>query len=117
MIIGLYHLTGEKDGAIGEGLAFGSISEALLAHDMLNKTTKTGLDIQAKVRIRMNGELKTTTLGKALFNDALPESFGYYDGQVGKKEIERIITDLLTASRMQVSTGPLVRVSRWQSQT
>jgi hypothetical protein len=95
MIIGLYHLTGEKDGAIGEGLAFGSISEALLAHDMLNKTTKTGLDIQAKIRIRMNGELKTTTLGKALFNEALPEEFPYYEGQVGKKEIERIITDLV----------------------
>jgi DNA-directed RNA polymerase subunit beta' len=38
MIIGLYHLTGEKDGAIGEGMAFGSIAEAILAHDMLNKT-------------------------------------------------------------------------------
>ena len=95
MIIGLYHLTGDKDGAIGEGRAFGSIAEAILAHDMLNKTTKTGLDIQAKVRIRLNGELKTTTLGKALFNEALPEAFPYYDGQVGKKEIERIITDLV----------------------
>ena len=95
MIIGLYHLTGEKDGAIGEGMAFGSISEAILAHDMLNKTTKTGLDLQAKIRIRMNGELKTTTLGKALFNDALPGAYQYVDKQVGKKEIEEIIVDLV----------------------
>ena len=33
MIIGLHHLTTLKDGAAGEGRAFSSVAEAILAHD------------------------------------------------------------------------------------
>ena len=49
MIIGLHHLTTVKAGASGEGRAFGSVGEAILAKD------EGTLDLQAKVRIRIPG--------------------------------------------------------------
>ena len=102
MIIGLFHMTTLTEGATGEGNAYGSIAEAQMAFD------SKALDLQAKVRIRLekNGviSLTETTLGRALFNQALPEAYGYYEGQVGKKEIGKIVTELVEkVSRVEVA--------------
>src|SRR3954469_3712240 len=48
MIIGLHHLTTIKEGAVGEGRAFSSIAEAILAKD------QGSLDLNAVVRIRLH---------------------------------------------------------------
>src|SRR5699024_5527834 len=45
MIIGLHHLTTLTEGAVGEGRAFSSIAEAILAHDQHT------LHLNAKIRI------------------------------------------------------------------
>ena len=102
MIIGLFHMTAVKEGATGEGKAFGSIAEAQMAFD------GGALDLQAKVRIRLerNGETKLveTTFGLALFNQALPEAYEYVTYQVGKKEIGKIVTELVQKfSRVEVA--------------
>jgi len=102
MIIGLFHMTAVKEGAIGEGKAFGSIAEAQMAFD------GGALDLQAKVRIRLerDGEIKLveTTFGLALFNQTLPEGYEYVTYQVGKKEIGKIVTELVQKfSRVEVA--------------
>jgi DNA-directed RNA polymerase subunit beta' len=89
MIIGLHHLTGVKEGAAGEGKAFGSLAEAQLAFD------NHVIDLQAKIRLRMNGELRETTFGRALFNETMPAGFRYVEQQVGKKELSGIVTELV----------------------
>ena len=80
MIIGMYYLTMQNDGVAGEGRAFGSVSEAVMAFD------RGELSVQAKIKLRLNDlvppagfELNErgsitleTTLGRALFNEALP---------------------------------------------
>ena len=102
MIIGLFHMTAVKEGATGEGKAFGSIAEAQMAFD------GGALDLQAKVRIRLetNGETKLveTTFGLALFNQTLPEGYEFVTYQVGKKEIGKIVTELVQKfSRVEVA--------------
>ena len=98
MIIGLYFMTTVKEGAVGEGKAFGSIAEAQMAFDV------HALDIQAKIKLRMDGLTRETTLGRALFNEALPAEFPYVEYQVGKKEIGRIVAELVdTTSRTEVA--------------
>ena len=57
MIIGLYYMTTIKEGGLGEGRVFGSLAEAQLAYDAHT------LDVQSLVKIRINGEIKETTLG------------------------------------------------------
>ena len=49
MIIGLFCLTRQAEGAIGEGRAFPSLAEALMAYDAGE------LDLQAKIEIRLPG--------------------------------------------------------------
>jgi DNA-directed RNA polymerase subunit beta' len=102
MIIGHYFLTMQVDGAAGEGRLFGSVAEALMAFD------RKQLSVQAKIKLRLtdivapeghelaaNGSiLLETTLGRALFNEALPSDYPYADYEVGKKQLGQIVNDL-----------------------
>ena len=103
MIIGLHHLTTVKDGAVGEGRAFGSVGEAILAKD------EGTLDLQAKVRIRIPGltflegeapegyerhGLVDTSLGQAIFNDTLPKGYPFVRGVADKGKLSQIVNKL-----------------------
>ncbi|MEO7720278.1 MAG: DNA-directed RNA polymerase subunit beta', partial [Pseudolysinimonas sp.] len=105
MIIGLHHMTTMKTDVVGEGRAFSSIAEAILAFD------QHSLDLNAKVRIRLEnlhfaeGEapegftqgdvvLQETTLGRALFNEALPVDYPYIEAVADKGRLSAIVNDL-----------------------
>ncbi len=105
MIIGLHHITTLKEGVVGEGRAFGSIAEAIMAFDQ-----KT-LDLNAKVRIRLDGLnfaegeapegfvegerfLLETTLGRAIFNETLPADYPYIEAVADKGRLSLIVNDL-----------------------
>ena len=113
MIIGHYFLTLMKDGGLGEGRAFSSIDEAHMALDagQIEIGTKITLRIKgmvppAGVDLRPDGSfIMTTTLGRALFNEALPADFAYINGEVGKKKLGQIVFEL-------AETYPKVAVAR-----
>ncbi|HZI98838.1 MAG TPA: DNA-directed RNA polymerase subunit beta' [Actinomycetales bacterium] len=106
MIIGLFHMTSEKDDAPGEGRVFGSIAEAIMAYDAHE------LDVNAMVRIRLEGVvppagtelpegweqgqplLVSTTLGRALFNETLPADYTFVNTEADKKKLSTIVNDL-----------------------
>jgi DNA-directed RNA polymerase subunit beta' len=88
MVLGLYYLTMEREGELGEGRAFGSISEAIMAHD------QHSVSLQAKVKVRVKGETLETTIGRALFNEALPDDFPFIDHDVTKKALGAIVDKL-----------------------
>ncbi|MBT1035617.1 DNA-directed RNA polymerase subunit beta' [Canibacter sp. lx-45] len=100
MIIGLHHLTTVKPGAIGESRAFSSVAEAIFAFD------QGTLDLGALVKIRLRGytdaegvtaddaTLLETTLGRALFNEALPSDYPYFDKVADKGTLSGLVNDL-----------------------
>ncbi|WP_029090271.1 DNA-directed RNA polymerase subunit beta' [Brevibacterium album] len=106
MIIGIYHLTSERTGAAGEGREFASMGEAQMAFDLGE------LDLGAKIRLRLDGlvpgadlvlpegweqgtpAIVETTLGRALFNETLPEAFEYVNRTVDKKGLSGIVNHL-----------------------
>ncbi|MEO6472896.1 MAG: DNA-directed RNA polymerase subunit beta' [Aeromicrobium sp.] len=88
MIIGLYFLTLDRSGQDGEGRAFASVAEATMAFD------RKEIKLQAKIKLRIDGKTLETTLGRALFNEALPEDYPFVDYQVGKKQLGVIVNDL-----------------------
>jgi DNA-directed RNA polymerase subunit beta' len=88
MVLGLYYMTMEREGELGEGRAFGSISEAIMAHD------QHSVSLQAKVKVRVKGETLETTIGRALFNEALPDDFPFVDHDVTKKALGAIVDKL-----------------------
>ncbi|MCY9787501.1 DNA-directed RNA polymerase subunit beta' [Nocardiopsis sp. EMB25] len=118
MIIGLYYLTTERSGARGEGRAFRSPAEAIMAYDLGD------LDLQAKIRLRIadgapapkdwtppegwqQGDVYVleTTLGRYLFNEATPVDYPYVNFQVGKKQVSALVNDLAeNYPKVQVAT-------------
>jgi DNA-directed RNA polymerase subunit beta' len=97
MVLGLYYLTSARDGENGEGRAFGSIAEAIMAFD------RGTVSLQAKIKIRLDASngldgttaiTLSTTIGRALFNEALPADYPFVDIDVTKKELGRIVDKL-----------------------
>ena len=90
MVLGLYYLTMVRDNELGEGRAFGSVAEAIMAHD------QHSVSLQAKIKIRITATSETieTTIGRALFNEALPADFPYVDLDVTKKQLGSIVDRL-----------------------
>jgi len=101
MIIGHYFLTLMADGGKGEGRHFASKDEAHMAYD--NGDIEIGSKVTIRLRnappagvpVREDGTfVLETTLGRALFNDALPADFGYVNAEVGKKKLGAIVNEL-----------------------
>ncbi len=111
MIIGLYHLTTEVEDAKGAGRVFSSVAEAIMAFD------NGEIELGSLVRIRLTHLVPTplsdlpegleldaegfaqellveTTLGRALFNETLPEDYPFVNDQVDKKRLSTIVNDL-----------------------
>jgi DNA-directed RNA polymerase subunit beta' len=114
MVIGHYFLTLEREGEIGEGRAFASVAEALMAFD--HQEIKIG----SLIKLRFDGSVNppvgvtpradgsfilTTTLGRALFNQALPNDYPYVNQVIGKKRSGQIVNDLAERySKVEVAT-------------
>ncbi|MDN5558500.1 MAG: DNA-directed RNA polymerase subunit beta', partial [Ruaniaceae bacterium] len=88
MIIGLFHLTSVEAGAQGEGKAYSSMAEALMAYDAGE------LGLGAQIKLHAEGELWETSLGRMLFNDTLPVDYPFVNKVIGKKELSVIVNDL-----------------------
>ncbi len=105
LVTGLYHLCREIEGAEGEGRAFSSPAEAIMALD------RGTIALQAKVRIKIadgvpplgaepedwepgRSWLAETTIGRVLFNDLLPEDYAFVNESMPKKRQAAIVNDL-----------------------
>ena len=89
MVLGCYWLTKEIPGAKGEGKVFSSKEEAMLAYE------KGLIDIRAKIKLPVKGEMRETTLGRVLFNETLPEDFPYQNELINSKRIKEIVTTII----------------------
>ncbi len=107
MVLGIYYLTQERPGAMGEGKAFKSINEAILAYE--NGVVTLHSRIKARVSKTMpDGTVKTgiveSTVGRFIFNEIIPQDLGFVDRgrqendlllevdfHVGKKQLKQIL--------------------------
>ena len=111
MVLGIYYLTQERPGAIGEGKYFKSVNEAILAYE------NQALTLHSRIHVRMHkvnaeGETITgtveSTLGRFIFNEILPQDLGFVDRSdpenflklevdfhVGKKQLKQILEKVI----------------------
>lgn len=120
MVLGLYYMTKMKvtDDDItvkGEGLTFYSAEEAEIAYN----ENRVELNAKVKVRARVEneaGELETkvieTTLGRILFNKAVPENVGYINKVLTKKALREIISDILKQTDVPTTAEFLDNIKR-----
>src|SRR3989475_702297 len=87
MVLGCYWLTREQPGAKGEGKIFSSPEEVRMAYDA------GAVEEHAKVKVRVEGVLVSTTVGRVLLGTILPASipFSHANQLMTKKEMTRLI--------------------------
>jgi DNA-directed RNA polymerase subunit beta' len=71
IVLGLYYMTRERINAKGEGKVFADSKEARIAYD------HGIVDLQAKVRVRKDGEIYDTTIGRTILGELLPSSIPF----------------------------------------
>ena len=123
MVLGIYYLTQERPGAIGEGKYYKSVNEAILAYE--NGLCTLHSRIKVKVT-KTNVEGETTsgivesTLGRFLFNEILPQDLGFVDRSkpenlllpevdfhVGKKQLKQILEKVINTHGVSVTAEVL----------
>ena len=67
MILGLHYLTRVRNFALGEGTVFASVQEVVSAYQC------KCVALHARIKVRLAGTIITTTVGRVLFYEALPE--------------------------------------------
>ncbi|MEG0398364.1 MAG: DNA-directed RNA polymerase subunit beta', partial [Cetobacterium sp.] len=88
MVMGCFYMTKDRPGAKGEGKMFSNKEQVLTAyHNGI-------LDTHAVVSVRINGEMVSTTPGRIMFNDILPDENKKYDVTFGKKQLKDLIGKL-----------------------
>ena len=101
MVLGIYYLTQERPGEKGEGSFFRDMNEAILAYE------NGYITLQTKITIRCEKELEdgtvmqqnvSSTLGRFLFNEILPQDLGYVDRTVPGNELA-LEVDFLVAKK------------------
>ena len=97
VVLGLYYMTRERtfargeyhEGAKGERArgVYGSAQEVRMAYD------HGELDLQASIRVRVNGELVPTTVGRVLLHEIVPKAlpFKIVNRVMGKKQLGDLI--------------------------
>ena len=110
MVLGLYYITkGKKTTADlkvrGEGLAFYSSEEVVIAYN------EDRVDLHAWIRVKANvrednkivNRLIETTVGRVLFNEVVPPAAGYINELLTKKSLRDIIGNVLKETGVAVT--------------
>ncbi|MBE5877497.1 MAG: DNA-directed RNA polymerase subunit beta' [Lachnospiraceae bacterium] len=111
MVLGIYYLTQERPGALGEGKFFKNVNEAILAYE------NGVITLHSRIKVRVTkknaaGEEVTgiveSTLGRFIFNEILPQDLEFVDRtnpenelllevdfHVGKKGLKQILEKVI----------------------
>jgi len=103
MVLGLYYITkGKRNTAVdvvkGEGMRFYNAEEVIIAYN------EGKVDLHAYIKVKTNvrnedGSLEKklieTTVGRVLFNQAVPAEVGFVNALLTKKSLREIIGDII----------------------
>lgn len=87
VVVGSYYITKTREGMLGEGKAFGSPDEALLAYNM------GYIHVKALIKVKMLGQVMETSVGRIIFNQILPPELGYRNEVFDKKKLQALVRE------------------------
>ena len=87
IVLGIYYMTRERPLAKGEGKVFASPEEVRIAYDARE------VDLHARIKVRMDGSLLDSTVGRILVREILPEEipFSLVNKVMKKNELANLI--------------------------
>jgi DNA-directed RNA polymerase subunit beta' len=90
IVLGCYYLTTVRSGAKGEGSLLANFEDAKLSYEL------GAIDLRAEIEVidRENGGGRMkTSVGRIIFNDAMPSELGFYNQEVDKSILKKIVTE------------------------
>jgi len=87
IVLGIYYMTRDRPFVKGEGKVFSSLEEVRIAYDAGE------VDLHARMKARVNGELVETTVGRILLREIIPEEipFSMINKVMKKNELANLI--------------------------
>ena len=87
IVLGIYYLTRAKTGVKGDGMIFAGPDEVRAAID------NGVIDLHARIKVRIDSELKETTAGRIILSEIVPEQISFDDINklMNKKELTSLI--------------------------
>jgi len=89
IVLGLYYMTKENPYAKGAGMLFSEPAEVRMAYD------RGVIDLHSPIRVRMDGKLVETTVGRVLLKEIIPEEvpFKFINKLIRKKDIAILVNE------------------------
>ncbi len=112
MVLGLYYLTKERKSTperhvAGEGRRFYSAEEVIIAYNEGQADLHATIQVKAKVEEEDGAPLKikliSTSVGRVLFNQVVPETVPYVNELVTKRNLKLIISDIIRRTDFAVT--------------
>ena len=109
MVLGIYYMTKAKPKAKGEGRAFGSVEEVIMALEAGEVELLTPIrlrytgevidltnayddqDVPHTEPVQLNRQFLHTTVGRVIFNDHLPSDMPFINGLLKKKGVQALV--------------------------
>ena len=113
MVLGVYYLTMKATKpARGDGRVFGDINEVILAYELEQVEVQTEISLRTKTwydddNNRLSAPVERmveTTVGRAIFNDILPDEIRYCNQVLDKGGIRDLIADIYAISGQETTT-------------
>ncbi len=101
IILGVYFLTCAHPSDRGKGQLFTSINQAITAYELgkvdihaeIVLQLPPGQELVFEDRSEPNPQKITTTVGRCIFNDILPEGMPFYNYPLGQSGVSRVVSD------------------------
>ncbi|MGC8769560.1 DNA-directed RNA polymerase subunit beta', partial [Calditerrivibrio sp.] len=90
MVLGIYYLSRGVKNAKGQGMVFSSQEEVIIAYD------QGVVDINAFIKVRINGKIYDTTTGRVILYQIVPEGipFDVINDVLEKKKITKMVEEI-----------------------
>ena len=91
MVLGIYYLTQEREGAKGEGKFFKSVNEAILAYENEVITLHSRMKVRITKKIdeeNYETAIVESTVGRFIFNEILPQDLGFVDRSIKENRLK-----------------------------
>ncbi len=106
MILGCYWMTKIEEDLPRQGKIFTNPSEALLAKHFGSVRLKT------RVKVRMNGEIIETSVGRIIFNEPLPPEIDFINETMRSKNLHKLVSDLIEKIGIKKTAPILDKIKR-----
>ncbi|MCR5320248.1 MAG: DNA-directed RNA polymerase subunit beta' [Lachnospiraceae bacterium] len=91
MVLGIYYLTQERPGAVGEGSIYKNLNEAIMAYENGYVTLQSRIKVKVTKENAEGKEISAvveSTLGRFLFNEVIPQDLGIVDRSIPGNELK-----------------------------